>query len=201
MTWIPHPSNPLQRISVWPEEEPCTLESLPKGVLAVAYGHRRYSFPWQEASQATLRLLDTIAQEGPDDLSGDDLEHIEWALDLPDGSADRFRDGSLDASRLYMYDHGSLAFSLGPFACPWDSGILGHIVHEADADLEAVADWLEYCGRSCNGEEAVLHIEEYDYGTGSWIDVDCVRVFLGDGYPSAGLEAEDLARAMEGYHA
>lgn len=33
---------------------------------------------------------------------------------------------------LYLYDHGGITISTGPFSCPWDSGQIGYIYVEKD---------------------------------------------------------------------
>src|SRR5580692_11428356 len=34
---------------------------------------------------------------------------------------------------LYLYDHGGITMSTGPFLCPWDSGQVGYIVATPEA--------------------------------------------------------------------
>jgi hypothetical protein len=42
----------------------------------------------------------------------------EYLEDLPDGTI---------TLPLYLYDHGGITMSTGPFSCPWDSGQVGFI--------------------------------------------------------------------------
>jgi len=75
---------------------------------------------------------------------------------------------------LYLYDHGGITISTGPFSCPWDSGQVGwaYISH-ADIRKEYGVKCVRHCYRDHNGKnrgkaidvaKALLksEVEEYD---------------------------------------
>lgn len=75
--------------------------------------HRRYNLgDWKRAKQRGLTDPDAIR------------EYVE--------SLDPARSVALP---LYLYDHSGLSMSTKAYACPWDSGQVGFIVHEASHEL------------------------------------------------------------------
>jgi hypothetical protein len=47
---------------------------------------------------------------------------------------ERCADDTLVVLPVYLYDHSGLALSTGPFACPWDSGMIGFVFEKIEAN-------------------------------------------------------------------
>lgn len=79
--------------------------------------HRRYNLgdekPRHDAGQWWWQQMAAMHNYIPDDISP---EHI-----------DRWRNKYYCFLPLYLYDHGGLSISTGPFSCPWDSGQVGWV--------------------------------------------------------------------------
>ena len=112
---------------------------------------------------------------------------------------------------LYLYDHGGITMSTGPFSCPWDSGQVGHIWNTkkhfmktsyypnelfdpADSVAEALLkDEVDTYDQWLRGEVFGVVIEQALPGEEQWDEVDSCWGFIGA--EQAAEEGEEMLRA------
>jgi len=91
---------------------------------------------------------------------------------------------------VYCYKHGNIAFSTGPFSCPWDSGQAGFIYMETDTvedefdgDLEKAEKCLkaevDTFSQFANGEVYGFVVTSDEAGDGTTLD-SCFGFFGSD---------------------
>jgi len=175
--------------------------------------HRRYSLG-DEHSYDCDEFFRELAFEADDDL--DDqvyrLENAVWErLFSYTGSADRANflidnkvsdmvDRAVSSGYLilpiYLYDHSGITISVGPFACPWDSGQAGWIICDnetIDKDFNGDRDLAEKALRAevklyddyLTGNVYGFIVEEWDGET--WEHVDSCFGFFGDDIHTNGI--------------
>jgi hypothetical protein len=123
----------------------------------------------------------------------------------PGGSPDGYFDDEEPFVRLplYLYDHGGITMSTGPFSCPWDSGQVGWIYVTLDQvkkefGVKAVNGAIKKKVIACLESEVRVYdqylrgaVWGYEYGD------DSCWGFLGDTLEETGLlEAIDAPRQV-----
>lgn len=68
---------------------------------------------------------------------------------------------------VYMYEHGGITFSLSPFNCSWDSGMVGYIYvdqkRRKEYNLKSKDEWIEKAKREIKMYNQYVEGSVYDY--------------------------------------
>ena len=106
----------------------------------MACWHRRYTLGDERPSEDPEGFMMSLIEDQVNDTCFEEelgmytdflYEHRDWTLDqcaqhTTDVIHEVF-DKHFISLPLYLYDHGNITMSCGPFSCPWDSGQVGFI--------------------------------------------------------------------------
>ena len=86
-------------------------------------------------------------------------------FECPENAQEFAKDNGWQIFPLYKYEHGGVAYSIGPFGCPWDSGQVGYILinpNECPQPEKYATGVCEEFSQWCNGEVYGYVIEGKD---------------------------------------
>ncbi len=157
MSWNEEPVETLEdagfRVEIYHDVDPQDPREWGESLGTMYCAHWRYNLGnVQVGGQDDLlaKLLDCYEDELPEENPWDEVDsRYIW---LP----------------LYVYDHGGISISTGPFSCPWDSGQVG-VIAVSKSKLRKVYGWQRLTTKRIRQVEAWLRaeVEEYDaYLTG-----------------------------------
>lgn len=156
MTWNEEPCETLGaegfRAEIWSDQDPDNPREWAEHLGTMYCAHRRYT-------------LGDVRVEGQEDLLAE-LLGVDTD-EFPDNPWDEI-DKRYIWLPLYLYDHGGITMSTGPFSCPWDSGQVG-VIAVSKSKVREEFGWQRLTQDRIHRIEDYLRaeVEEYDsYLTG-----------------------------------